>query len=291
MGVSAVPVGDRFPERSRKILEGEYQLVFISPEALLSRRKWRKMLLTDVYQNNLIALVIDEAHCVKTCTFNKYVEEDFRLEYSYLCELHSIIAPSVNIMTLTATASDTLISHCIRDMGMIDLVIVQVSAVKDNLRDGVSEVSSKEDFVPNVNSLKKERLSFKSQLYFKKLVDCGLLFQLFKSMLGDEMSDPIGAPFQLPQYRMVDCFTKCTKDEIKDSILRNCKETNSVLRVIIATAAFGMGVNCVGVTQVIHWGPPSDVETYITFYNRIALQIFPIFLPAVLRNGAFSIFG
>lgn len=58
-------VGDCSPETSRKILEGEYQLVFISPEAVLSRRKWRKMLLSHVYQNNLIALVIDEAHCVK----------------------------------------------------------------------------------------------------------------------------------------------------------------------------------------------------------------------------------
>lgn len=58
--------------------------------------------------------------------------EDFRLEYSYLRELRNIMAPSVNIMALTATASDTLISHCIRDIGMIDPVIVQVSPVKDN---------------------------------------------------------------------------------------------------------------------------------------------------------------
>lgn len=71
------------------------------------------------------------------------------------------MAPSVNIIALTATASDTLISHCIRDIGMIVPVIVQVSPVKDNLCYGVSEISSIEDFVPIVNSLKKERLSFK----------------------------------------------------------------------------------------------------------------------------------
>ena len=68
--------------------------------------------------------------------------------------------------------------------------------------------------------------------------------QLLKSVLNEELSDPIGAPFQLPQYHMVDCYTKCTEDELKDVILRNCKEPNSVIRVIIATAALGMGMDC-----------------------------------------------
>ena len=49
-GVSAVRVGDCSPEISEQIRSGEYQLVFVSPEAILSHRKWRKMLLSDVYQ-------------------------------------------------------------------------------------------------------------------------------------------------------------------------------------------------------------------------------------------------
>ena len=49
----------------RKIMDGKYQLVYVSPEALLSKWKWRKMLLTDVYQRNLVAIIIDEAHCVR----------------------------------------------------------------------------------------------------------------------------------------------------------------------------------------------------------------------------------
>ena len=46
------------------ILEGKFQLVFISPESLLLNRKWRDMLLTSVYKLNLVAIVVDEAHCV-----------------------------------------------------------------------------------------------------------------------------------------------------------------------------------------------------------------------------------
>jgi ATP-dependent DNA helicase RecQ len=64
-GVSAVRAGDCHISTSQKIMEGEYQLVFFSPEAILCRRKWRKMLLTEVYQEKLVGLLIDEAHCVK----------------------------------------------------------------------------------------------------------------------------------------------------------------------------------------------------------------------------------
>ena len=61
-GVSAVRVGDCSPEISKQIRSREYQLVFVSREAILSIRKW---LLSEVYQRNLVALVIDKAHCVK----------------------------------------------------------------------------------------------------------------------------------------------------------------------------------------------------------------------------------
>ena len=64
-GVSAVRAGDCDINTSQKIMDGEYQLIFFSPEAILCRQKWRKMLLTELYQERLIGLVIDEAHCVK----------------------------------------------------------------------------------------------------------------------------------------------------------------------------------------------------------------------------------
>ena len=48
-----------------KVHEGFYQLVFFSPEALLCNEAWRDMLKTPVYQDNVVALVIDEAHLVK----------------------------------------------------------------------------------------------------------------------------------------------------------------------------------------------------------------------------------
>ena len=46
-----------------KVYEGKYQLVLISPEALLTNETWRDMLHSSVYQERLVAFVVDEAHC------------------------------------------------------------------------------------------------------------------------------------------------------------------------------------------------------------------------------------
>ena len=62
-GVEAVYVGERCD--MNKVYEGRYPILFISPEALLTDSKWRDVLLSQVYQRHLMAVVIDEAHCVK----------------------------------------------------------------------------------------------------------------------------------------------------------------------------------------------------------------------------------
>ena len=47
------------------LYEGKYQIVFFSPEALVCEDTWREMLQSEVYRENVVAFVIDEAHLVK----------------------------------------------------------------------------------------------------------------------------------------------------------------------------------------------------------------------------------
>ena len=53
---------DKFAEA---LYEGQYQLVFFGPESLLTVETWRDMLVSEVYQRNVVGFVVDEAHCVK----------------------------------------------------------------------------------------------------------------------------------------------------------------------------------------------------------------------------------
>ena len=68
MGVSTEFVGEIQENQVviKKVLSGNVQLVYISPEAILKNHKYRQMLMSDSYKANLVALVVDEAHCIKT---------------------------------------------------------------------------------------------------------------------------------------------------------------------------------------------------------------------------------
>ena len=48
------------------ILQGKYKVVYVSPESILRDSKWRNMLRTPAYKENVIALAVDEAHCIYT---------------------------------------------------------------------------------------------------------------------------------------------------------------------------------------------------------------------------------
>lgn len=61
-------------------------------------------------------------------------------------------------------------------------------------------------------------------------------------------------------------FTVCTTPDVKDSIVKSLTQLHGKLRIIIATVAFGM--DCPNVRRIIHWGPPSDVESYIQETGR-----------------------
>jgi len=65
-GLSVEYVGEGVaPDNLDEVLKGKVQLVYINPESLLSNVKIRKILLNSVYSQNLVAFVVDEAHCVK----------------------------------------------------------------------------------------------------------------------------------------------------------------------------------------------------------------------------------
>ena len=71
-GIKAEFVGEAQTDAAvvDRVLQGDLQLLYISPENLLNNPKFRSMLLTAKYKDNLVALAVDEAHCVKTWSVN-----------------------------------------------------------------------------------------------------------------------------------------------------------------------------------------------------------------------------
>ncbi len=72
-------------EATMWVLSGLMQLVFISPESIIENPCFRNMLLTTPYKERLVALVIDEAHCVKNWG------DEFRVDFARIRELRSLV--------------------------------------------------------------------------------------------------------------------------------------------------------------------------------------------------------
>ena len=67
MGIQAEFVAEQSDEEAvKRVLNGQAQLVYISPESIIGNTRFRSMLLSAIYQEHLVAFVVDEAHCVKT---------------------------------------------------------------------------------------------------------------------------------------------------------------------------------------------------------------------------------
>ena len=80
--------------------------------------------------------------------------------------------------------------------------------------------------------------------------------------------EPIGVCRDLQEHRLIDMFSACTHPSAKNGILKSLPDCNNTLRVVVATIAFGMGLDCPNIRRVIHWGPSSDIELYLQETGR-----------------------
>lgn len=94
-----------------------------------------------------------------------------------------------------------------------------------------------------------------------------MIYMFLKSNLGPESTEPIDA-LDLACFRLVGMFCACTTESVKSAILSSFCSPASKLRGVVATIAFGKGLDCPNVRQVIHWGPSEDIEQYVQETGR-----------------------
>jgi len=128
-GLSTEYVGEAQPDLAvkRKVLNGDVQLVYISPECLIMNKTYRSMLLLPQYQQNLVALVIDEAHCVKTWG------DSFRKAFAEIGDLRGIIPSSVNVLALTATATKETYDVIVKRLSLENPTVVALPPFRNNI--------------------------------------------------------------------------------------------------------------------------------------------------------------
>jgi len=86
----------------------------------------------------------------------------------------------------------------------------------------------------------------------------------------EKLADQLGLNGDLFIDGDVTCelFTASSHDNDKERILTQFTRPNTALKVIVATIAFGMGIDVPDVRHVIHWGPPSSIAAYVQESGR-----------------------
>lgn len=91
LGIVAEFVGEAQtnPDARRRVLRGEVQVVLISPENVILNSSYRNMFLSEKYRQKMVALVVDEAHCIKTWLVNTGSLTSYVIYKSFVGEMSS----------------------------------------------------------------------------------------------------------------------------------------------------------------------------------------------------------
>ena len=200
------------------------------------------------------------------CIFNR--GETFRKVMLRISEIRSLLPKVTKILALTATATTALRLEVSQILGMSDPLVVSLSPCKPNIIYSVVPFQDLNSLLqPMVKKLQTEKNTFpRTIIYCRRFADCAELYSYFEKELRDDFTEPPGYP-DVPDARYVDMFMSCTDPIVKESILSRFT-TESNLRIVIGTVAFGMGIDCPDVRQVFHYGPPSDIESYVQETGR-----------------------
>lgn len=116
MGILTEFVAEQSDEEAvKRVLNGQTQLVYISPESIIGNRKFRQMLLSPVYKKHLVAFVVDEAHCVKTWYVTSHLTTSQRalLACMYVATIASRCA-HMHAKLTTKTGTELEMSHTLQ---------------------------------------------------------------------------------------------------------------------------------------------------------------------------------
>ncbi len=210
------------------IKSGKTKLLYVAPESLI-----KEEYLEFLKEVKISFVAIDEAHCISEWG------HDFRPEYRNLKLIINKIA-DVPIIALTATATPKVQDDIQKTLGMVDAKVFKSSFNRPNL---FYEVR------PKVN-VDKEIVRFINQRKGKS----GIVYCLSRRKV-EEFSQllQVNGINALPYHAGLDQKTRITNQD--KFLMEECD-------VIVATIAFGMGIDKPDVRFVIHYDIPKSLESY-----------------------------
>ncbi|KAL9225578.1 hypothetical protein vseg_001483 [Gypsophila vaccaria] len=222
--------------------EGSIKVLFVSPERFLNEE-----FMSIISSCSLISLVVvDEAHCVSEWSHN------FRPSYMRLRA--SVLRDKLNaqcILAMTATATRKTLDAVMHALDIPSNNLVKTAQLRDNLQLSVS-------LSGNNNKMKDLIVLIKSSPYSElKSIIIYCKFQYETDKIGKFLCD-----------NNVSAMSYHSGKLAKDRSRVQALFCSNKIRVVVATVAFGMGLDKSDVGAVIHFSLPESLEEYVQEIGR-----------------------
>lgn len=206
---------------------GNYKLLYLSPERL--EQTW---LLERIENLKINLIAVDEAHCISQWG------NDFRPAYLKITKLRALF-PHVPVIALTGSANERVIQDICTNLELKDVSLFKKSFYRPNLIYGVYKVENKEAIVTRI----LQKNPFPSIIYVRSRKETQLLAQQLNELHFKASFFHGGLTVYEKKKKLDDWLAEKTP-------------------IMVATNAFGMGIDKKNVRNVIHLQLPENLENY-----------------------------
>lgn len=209
---------------------GDYKFLYVSPERTTTELFRAKL----KHARRICLITVDEAHCVSQWGY------DFRPSYMQVASLRHLFSYHIPMLALTATATPKVVDDIQDRLGFKEKNVFAMSFERKNLIYVVRQTENKAD----------------EMVHILKSVPQGsaIVYTRSRQLTSDL------ARYLTNNGISADNFHAGLTDAEKD--LRQSNWTRGTTRVMVATNAFGMGIDKPDVRLVIHYAAPDSLESY-----------------------------